>query len=509
MSALQPYSSRFREGTNQVLWSREPDTTAAEARSPADRWFDPVPHKSVGMRENSGPVWSPDGREMAAIVDGYADDVPGGPRRHADRPAAPAVVRASPTRRRGPPIRAACSTRPPTASAWSTLVDGSVRDIAPRLIVDAAPHHGTMTVHAGAAVRWPRDSAAENVDIVIDGARITRGGRRIATTCIAAPSSTPRPAPCCPASSRATRTCRRRSARRWAASGWPSASPPCATRRPTRSRGRRTARRSSRACGSGRGSSPPASRSTAPASTTRAASALDGGAERRRAARRARRLGFDFIKTYVRLPDLLQRRVIDGAHRPGMPVTSHEIYPAVAYGADGVEHIRGTSRRGFSPKISELRRSYQDVIQLLTASGMTLTPTIGIQGGYQLLTLQRRPVDRRPAHAAVPGVGQRRPRGRCVAKPHRRQDLATARSAGRAAGADGRRGRQGRRPGDCRHRLADHPLRPGAADGARALRARRHAARPRPSAAPPRCPPRRWASAPTSARSNPASSPTW
>ena len=37
-----------------------------------------------------------------------------------------------------------------------------------------------------------------------------------------------------------------------------------------------------------------------------------------------------------------------------MPVTSHEIYPAVAYGADGVEHIRGTSRRGFSPKMSEL-----------------------------------------------------------------------------------------------------------------------------------------------------------
>ena len=80
--------------------------------------------------------------------------------------------------------------------------------------------------------------------------------------------------------------------------------------------------------------------------------------------------------------------MIEAAHRAGMPVTSHEIYPAVAYGADGVEHIRGTSRRGFSPKMSELRRSYQDVIQLLTASGMTITPTIGIQGGYQLLTLQ-------------------------------------------------------------------------------------------------------------------------
>ena len=94
------------------------------------------------------------------------------------------------------------------------------------------------------------------------------------------------------------------------------------------------------------------------------------------------------IKTYVRLPDLLQKRVIEEAHRMGMPVTSHEIYPAVAYGADGVEHIRGTSRRGYSPKMSELRRSYRDVVDLLAASKMTLTPTIGIQGGYQLLTLR-------------------------------------------------------------------------------------------------------------------------
>jgi imidazolonepropionase-like amidohydrolase len=116
--------------------------------------------------------------------------------------------------------------------------------------------------------------------------------------------------------------------------------------------------------------------------------ALDGGAEIDERLARAESLGFDFMKTYVRLPDLLQKRVIDEAHRMGLPVTSHEIYPAVAYGADGVEHIRGTSRRGYSPKMSELRRSYRDVIDLLTASEMTLTPTIGIQGGHQLLTLR-------------------------------------------------------------------------------------------------------------------------
>ena len=86
----------------------------------------------------------------------------------------------------------------------------------------------------------------------------------------------------------------------------------------------------------------------------------------------------------MRLDDRLQKQVIDFAHANGMPVTSHEIYPAVASGADGVEHIRGTSRRGYSPKVTALNRSYQDVIDLLTASKMTITPTIGIQGAFPL-----------------------------------------------------------------------------------------------------------------------------
>jgi hypothetical protein len=102
----------------------------------------------------------------------------------------------------------------------------------------------------------------------------------------------------------------------------------------------------------------------------------------------AKDFGFDFVKTYVRLPDQMQKRIIEEAHGMGMPVTSHELYPAVAFGADGVEHIRGTSRLGYSPKISGLSRSYRDVIDLLTASRMTLTPTIGIQGGFRLQTMR-------------------------------------------------------------------------------------------------------------------------
>ena len=115
---------------------------------------------------------------------------------------------------------------------------------------------------------------------------------------------------------------------------------------------------------------------------------LDDSGQVPLALQHAKDFDFDFVKTYVRLPDFMQKRIIEEAHRMGMPVTSHELYPAVAYGADGVEHIRGTSRRGYSPKISQLSRSYQDVIDLLTASKMTLTPTIGIQGAFRLQTLR-------------------------------------------------------------------------------------------------------------------------
>jgi len=100
-----------------------------------------------------------------------------------------------------------------------------------------------------------------------------------------------------------------------------------------------------------------------------------------RALQRARELQYDFIKTYVRLPDRWQQRVISFAHSElGIPVSSHELYPAVAYGADHVEHFGGTSRRGYAPKVSALGRSYQDVIELLSASGMGITPTMVLPG---------------------------------------------------------------------------------------------------------------------------------
>ena len=78
-------------------------------------------------------------------------------------------------------------------------------------------------------------------------------------------------------------------------------------------------------------------------------------ADRRAAGARAARCASTSSRPTCACPTCCRSASSRARTGPGMPVTSHEIYPAVAYGADGVEHVRGTSRRGFSPKISELR----------------------------------------------------------------------------------------------------------------------------------------------------------
>jgi imidazolonepropionase-like amidohydrolase len=97
---------------------------------------------------------------------------------------------------------------------------------------------------------------------------------------------------------------------------------------------------------------------------------------------RARRLGYAALKTYTRMPNERQQQLIAAAHELGIPVTSHEAYPALALGADRVEHLRGNSRLGFSSKQSDLLRSYADVVAIAGATGATVSPTVVTSGGF-------------------------------------------------------------------------------------------------------------------------------
>src|SRR5207245_7045607 len=56
------------------------------------------------------------------------------------------------------------------------------------------------------------------------------------------------------------------------------------------------------------------------------------------------------------------------SHSIGVPVATHEIYPAAFVGVDNTEHTAATSRRGYSPKMATLSRAYEDVVQLFGKS---------------------------------------------------------------------------------------------------------------------------------------------
>lgn len=89
-------------------------------------------------------------------------------------------------------------------------------------------------------------------------------------------------------------------------------------------------------------------------------------------------LKLDMYKSYVRQDYTAQKRVIELAHASGIPVSSHELYPAVANGIDQMEHLAATSRRGYSLKESRLNIAYQDVIELTTKSRVIITPTMAL-----------------------------------------------------------------------------------------------------------------------------------
>ena len=388
MSALHTYSTRFREGTNQVLWVQvepSPSVDGRDAFSP-DRWIDPLPHKSIGMRQNLGPVWSPDGREMVAIVDGSVSIFPVG------RDGSPlGSVRRLTTDLASSPSWAGDSRQVlyQTADALKLVdtVTGEVRTIRPRLTWTAPRATGVVTVHAGRLFDARGTTARTDVDIIIDGDRIREvrahrdGGHE--GRVVDASQGTVLPG-LIESHTHLRKDAGEALGRLWLSFGITTVRNPAANAF--------EALEDREAVESGRRLGPRLLLTGEPIDGTRiyysGGVALDGGADIDAYVSRAQLMGFDLIKTYVRLPDLLQRRVIAAAHRAGMPVTSHELYPAVAFGADGVEHVRGTSRRGFNPKMSETRRSYRDVSDLLIASGMTLTPTIGIQGGHQVLTLR-------------------------------------------------------------------------------------------------------------------------
>ena len=136
---------------------------------------------------------------------------------------------------------------------------------------------------------------------------------------------------------------------------------------------------------------------------------------------RAKDLQLDLLKSYVRLPDLQQKRMVEFAHGIGVPVATHEIYPAAFVGVDNTDHTAATSRRGYSPKAATLSRTYEDVIQIFGKSERYLTPTLFSGGGVQKLFADEPSLREDPRFKLYP--------------PWLQTLLMTPRAAGNAAGS--------------------------------------------------------------------------
>jgi Tol biopolymer transport system component/imidazolonepropionase-like amidohydrolase len=391
MAMLAPYSRRYREGTIQVLTMRadvsveETTTTANDGAgiSTTDRWYAPSPTLSIDSRSGCGPVWSPDGTKMAAIYEGMLAVWPVTP---AGEPL-------------GPPVRVTSeSAHFPSWSGDSRhllyqsleglkVVDiqsGETRKVPLDLTYTPAVPTGRLIVHTTTLVDMTSPAARSDVDIVIDGNRITSvgphaAGRHAGGRVIDAGNLTVMPG-LVEFHSHLGKDFGESQHRAWLSFGITTVRDPGNT--PYEVVEDREAIESGVRLGPriyGTGYMFEGSRAY-----YKMGIAISSPAHLEMELQRARILQHDFVKSYVRLPDLQQKRMVEFAHGIGIPVATHEVYPAALVGVDNTEHTAATSRRGYSPKAGPQARSYQDVVQIFGTSGRIFCPMISGAGSRKL-----------------------------------------------------------------------------------------------------------------------------
>lgn len=370
LSALRRYSARFREGTNQLL--------SVSTTGGPDLWHVPVEHLSIDSRVGAGPAVSPDGTTMALVYEGQL----------ALLPIAPDGTPLGPPRRVTSEIAHAPSWTADgrilyQANERLRLLDvgsGTAADVSLTLRFAPSIPTGRTLVHAGRLVDGTDGPVRTDVDILLEGNRIARvtphAAHPAGIAVVDASGLTVMPG-LIEYHTHLQKDFGANANRAYLAFGITSVRSPGST--PYEAIEDREA----------------VEAGTRPGPRLfvtgylmewqrvyyKMAVAVSSPAHLTRELERGRALGFDLFKSYVRMPDAQQRRIVDFAHAMGVPAASHEIYPAARNGMDGTEHTTGTSRRGYSPKAASLNRSYADVAQLFASSGMPITPTLALSGG--------------------------------------------------------------------------------------------------------------------------------
>ena len=373
IAMVAPYSKRFREGTNQVL------TMAADG-SGREQWFAPVPNLSIDSRGGCGPVWSPDGTKMAAIYEGVLAVWPVSP---AGEPLGP--VRHMTTESAHAPSWAGDSRHIlyQSMDKLKTLdiESGETREVPLDLKYTPAVPRGRLVIHAGHLVDGRSQTARADMDIVVEGNRIRSVQPHAASlhgngvTVVDGSGLTAMPG-LVEFHSHLQKDFGEPQGRAWLSFGITTVRSPGSTPYEAvedREANEAGVRSGPRVYGTGY-------LMEWQRVYYKMGIAISSPGQFEMELKRAQVLQHDLIKSYVRLPDLQQKRMVEFAHSVGVPVATHEIFPAALVGVDNTEHTAATSRRGYSPKAATLQRSYEDVIQLFGKSGRVLTPMISQAG---------------------------------------------------------------------------------------------------------------------------------
>jgi Tol biopolymer transport system component len=376
LAVLQQYSNRFREGTSRI------QTVNATTGATKLYFADPArPYETLTNRvEDDGPVWSPDGKSMAYVMDSVLYVVPVDPATGAPTDAARQLT-----------------TEPADQLSWSGDSQQILYDSAGKLrMVSAAggrpttvrvslrwkpqaPPKGATVIHAGTLWAGTSDSEQHNVDIVVKGNKIVSVdrarprwlyGRGIRY--VDASDDTVIPG-------------------LWESHAHEGMDQPFAGGRKNRlelSLGITTEM--------SMGDEPYRSLEEVESQQSGAAPGpryfwsgepVDGGrifyawmrpdpttSSMTTDLARLAKLNPDILKTYVRLPNDMEQTAIQAGHDLGIPSFSHYFWPALAFGQDGTSHW-ATQRLGYQIAVSQDSVAYDDTIQLYARSGMSITTT--------------------------------------------------------------------------------------------------------------------------------------
>ncbi len=366
LAAVKPFSVRFREGTSQLLY--------VDVASGDLEYVQPMPFRSLATRGDDGPVFSPDGRHLAFVVES---------RLHVVRVDDAGRFTADPY-----PVTDEVSDSPVWQDATTLLYlnNGRLRrtDLAgrrPRTVpLDFSWQRprpgGRKVIHAGRLWDGTADTLRDDVDVIVEGTTVTgvRPHRSGGTVDVDASDLTVMPG-LIDAHNHwhlRGRAWGDRQGRLWLSYGITS----------TRSPGDPVyqMQETREALGAGARVGP---------RYFATGEAIDGSRVYYNFMRptlsveqlglevdRVRGLAYDLVKTYVRLPVHLQRLAVRAVHRLGLKLSSHYLYPAENLGMDGMEHTGATNRLGYSHTVSRIGRAYDDVVTLFVRSGISVTPTL-------------------------------------------------------------------------------------------------------------------------------------